>query len=91
MLAIPQRPITPLRDRIATGINYPVPDHRQPELRWLLPPELSLPATEKVGGEILTLPCFPEMTDAEVALICGSLARFCGRLAPPHRLTRVAQ
>jgi dTDP-3-amino-2,3,6-trideoxy-4-keto-D-glucose/dTDP-3-amino-3,4,6-trideoxy-alpha-D-glucose/dTDP-2,6-dideoxy-D-kanosamine transaminase len=72
-------------DGIATDIHYPVPDHRQPALQAALPADLSLPQTDKAVDEILTLPCFPELTDAEVEQICESLARF-GERAP--RLTQ---
>jgi len=64
-------------DRIATEIHYPVPDHRQVALRALLPPDIALPQTERAVDEILTLPCFPEMTDEEIGRVCASLARFC--------------
>ena len=74
-------------DGVATDIHYPVPDHRQVALAGIFPPDLSLPATEKAVGEIVTLPCFPEMTDEEVAHICNSLARFCQ--AVPRRRTSV--
>jgi dTDP-4-amino-4,6-dideoxygalactose transaminase len=63
-------------DGIATDIHYPVPDHHQLALRDLLPATCSLPATEQVVGEILTLPCFPELSEDEVTHVCGSLERF---------------
>lgn len=48
---------------IATDVHYPVPDHLQ--AAYPLSPPPSLPVTERLAGEVLTLPCFPEMTDAE--------------------------
>jgi dTDP-4-amino-4,6-dideoxygalactose transaminase len=48
---------------------------RQPALRDLFVEQPSLPATEQSIGRILTLPCFPEMTEDEIARICSSLAR----------------
>ncbi len=50
---------------IASETHYPVPDHRQA----MFADEFAsthLPVTERVCAEVLTLPCFPEMTDAEV-------------------------
>jgi dTDP-4-amino-4,6-dideoxygalactose transaminase len=49
---------------IATDVHYPIPDHRQaahPEAG-----RASLPVTERLAAEVLTLPCFPELADDEV-------------------------
>jgi aminotransferase EvaB len=72
-------------DGIATDIHYPIPDHRQAALRPHLPPDLSLPATEKAVNEILTLPCYPELTEEEIEHVCNSLARACERVAARER------
>lgn len=55
-------------ESIASDIHYPVPDYRQPvfEERYL---DVRLPNTEQLAHEILTLPCYPEMTDGEVARV----------------------
>ncbi len=62
------------RAGIGTAIHYPIPDHRQPGL-----PEptrvMDLATTERAVEEILTIPCFPEMTDAEVERVCDALRR----------------
>lgn len=50
---------------IATDIHYPVPDHRQACFGVKFA-DVSLPVTERVSKEILTLPCFPEMNEEEV-------------------------
>lgn len=50
---------------IATDVHYPVPDYRQPSM----PAADPLPATEDCCRTVLTLPCFPELTDAEVTRI----------------------
>lgn len=52
------------RRGIATDIHYPIPDTKQPALAGREWP--SLPQTEALAAEALTLPCFPEMTDEEV-------------------------
>ncbi len=50
---------------IGWDVHYPIPDHRQPSLP--APARVTpLPATELAVDEILTLPCFPELTEAEV-------------------------
>lgn len=50
---------------IPTDVHYPVPDYRQPAVA--AGGHAPLATTEKSCAEVLTLPCFPEMTDAEVA------------------------
>ena len=74
-------------DGIASEIHYPIPDHRQPALSHVLPADLSLPVSEQVANEILTLPCFPELSEAEIDHICASLARFRETVAPRQFVT----
>jgi len=50
---------------IGHDIHYPVPDHRQPAFDCG-GEVVALPVTERVTDEVLSLPCFPEMTDDEV-------------------------
>jgi dTDP-4-amino-4,6-dideoxygalactose transaminase len=59
---------------IRTDVHYPVPDHRQPVLAGAVA-GLSLPVTEQVAGRILTLPCFPEMTESEIERVCDVLRK----------------
>jgi dTDP-4-amino-4,6-dideoxygalactose transaminase len=76
---------TPQRDRlqaelrqrgIGTDIHYPLPAHMQP-IYADLAPEGSLPQTERLAREVLSLPMYPELTDAEVeavaAAVCDSM------------------
>jgi dTDP-4-amino-4,6-dideoxygalactose transaminase len=55
---------------IRTDVHYPVPDHRQAIAGAGLP---ALPVTELLAEEVLTLPCFPELTDDEVARVGHAL------------------
>jgi dTDP-3-amino-2,3,6-trideoxy-4-keto-D-glucose/dTDP-3-amino-3,4,6-trideoxy-alpha-D-glucose/dTDP-2,6-dideoxy-D-kanosamine transaminase len=50
---------------VATDIHYPVPDHKQKTLAERFR-GVQLPVTEAACRRVLTLPCFPEMTDTEV-------------------------
>jgi dTDP-3-amino-2,3,6-trideoxy-4-keto-D-glucose/dTDP-3-amino-3,4,6-trideoxy-alpha-D-glucose/dTDP-2,6-dideoxy-D-kanosamine transaminase len=51
---------------IATDVHYPVPDHRQP----VAPPDAApLPITERASEQVLSIPLFPELTDAEIEII----------------------
>ncbi|MCU1393892.1 MAG: erythromycin biosynthesis sensory transduction protein eryC1 [Ilumatobacteraceae bacterium] len=59
--------------RVATDIHFPVPDHLQPVMRDAGCP--ALPNTEALAGRVLSLPCFPEMTDAEIGRVADVLAR----------------
>jgi dTDP-4-amino-4,6-dideoxygalactose transaminase len=55
---------------VATDIHYPVPDHRQPA--WTRDPIPTLERTERACAEILTLPCYPELTDSEIAAVAAA-------------------
>ena len=61
------------RRGIQTGLHYPVPCHQQPPLRGYA--ERPLPAAESAAAEVLSLPLFPHMTDAQVETVCGTLIR----------------
>jgi dTDP-4-amino-4,6-dideoxygalactose transaminase len=62
---------------IATGIHYPVPCHRQPALAHLEGP--ALPATEKVAGEVLSLPLSPGHAEAEIDEVIAAVREFFAR------------
>lgn len=61
---------------IGTNVHYPVPVHLQPAYagRIALPPG-GLPATERAATRVLSLPLFPQMTDAQVERVCEALRR----------------
>lgn len=59
---------------VETQIHYPIPPHRQrcyPELHYL-----SLPVTEQIHREELSIPCHQAMTDHEVTCIIDLLNAF---------------
>jgi dTDP-4-amino-4,6-dideoxygalactose transaminase len=60
---------------IDTDIHYPIPDHQQP---GFAPPvrSSSMIETERAAAEILTLPCFAEMTDGEIEHVAEAIASF---------------
>lgn len=60
---------------ISTDIHYPIPDHKQ-ELHSKKFDGLSLPTTESISREILTLPCFPEMSDEDIEYLGSALLEF---------------
>jgi dTDP-4-amino-4,6-dideoxygalactose transaminase len=61
---------------VATGIHYPVPIHLQNAMANLGYGPGDFPVTERVAGEILSLPMYAELTDEEIAYIAGSLKTF---------------
>ncbi len=59
---------------IGTGIHYPVPVHLQPAYAGRV--ALGAPGckeTEIAASEILSLPIYPELTDADVATVLSAL------------------
>jgi len=70
-----------LRDRlkeagIGTNIHYPVPVHLQPAYagRVALGPG-GLPETERAAREVLSLPMYPQLADAQVAEVAAAIRR----------------
>ena len=64
---------------IETGVHYPCPLHLQPAYTHLGVQEGSLPITERVAARVLSLPVFPELTEAQVdrvaAMVLDGIAR----------------
>jgi dTDP-4-amino-4,6-dideoxygalactose transaminase len=61
---------------VATDVHWPEPPHLQPAFADLGYGPGSLPVTERLCREVVTLPMFPELTDEEVARVCEALASF---------------
>ncbi|EER61948.1 DegT/DnrJ/EryC1/StrS aminotransferase [Acidovorax delafieldii 2AN] len=57
---------------ISSDVHYPIPDHRQPVFgdRYA---GLRLENTERLAAEILTLPCYAEMRDEDVARVVAAV------------------
>jgi hypothetical protein len=59
---------------IATAIHYPMPVHRQPAYRGRLALGPSrCQNTDRVAGQILSVPMFPELSDEQVEDVCHGL------------------
>lgn len=54
---------------ISTGIHYPLPLHQQPAYQYLGLATGTLPVTEKVASEIVSLPMYAELTEEQVEKI----------------------
>lgn len=63
---------------IATGIHYPVLDYEQPAWQHLFP-NTSCTNAEWLKERILTLPCFPTLTDNEERAVVTRLAELAAR------------
>lgn len=53
---------------IPSDVHYPIPDYVQAAYREHFT-SMPLEATERACAEVLTLPCFPEMSDAEIDVV----------------------
>jgi dTDP-4-amino-4,6-dideoxygalactose transaminase len=61
---------------IETRINYPTPVHLMRGYAFLGYREGSLPVTERLAGEILSLPMFPELSDDDVGRVVAAVRGF---------------
>lgn len=61
---------------IGAGIHYPVPVHLQAAYRDRIPLGTPLAVTEQAAGEIISLPMFPQLGDAQVRLVGECIGRF---------------
>ena len=61
------------RDGIQTGLHYPLPIHLQPAYRGLGYQAGDFPNAERITRECLSLPLYPEMTEAQQDAVVASL------------------
>ncbi len=59
---------------ISCGVHYPIPLHLQEACKDLGYEQGDFPVAEKVCSTVLTLPCFPEMTERQQDHVIRSLA-----------------
>jgi dTDP-4-amino-4,6-dideoxygalactose transaminase len=64
------------KNGVSAGIHYPVPIHKQEAWAASGGEKVSLPVTEKITGEILSLPMYPELKDEEIDYICQKVSEF---------------
>ncbi len=65
---------------VATAVHYPLPLHQQPCLRGVarLSPG-ALPVAEQAAREVLSLPLFPELSDAQQGRVIDGVRAFFSR------------
>jgi dTDP-4-amino-4,6-dideoxygalactose transaminase len=73
-----------LNQGIQTGVHYATPVHLQPAYQDLGYGLGSLPESEKAAKEVLSLPMYPELTDAQLETVAEALTA-CARRAEPAK------
>ena len=63
---------------VGAGVHYPVPLHLQPAWRHLGHARGDLPATEAWAAECLSLPLYPELTEAQQDRVIEVVRGFFG-------------
>jgi dTDP-4-amino-4,6-dideoxygalactose transaminase len=61
---------------VGAGIHYPLPLHQQPAYLKLGYGDVSLPVTERVAAEIVSLPMFAELTDEQLVYVTDTIKEF---------------
>jgi dTDP-4-amino-4,6-dideoxygalactose transaminase len=69
------------RRAIQSGLHYPIPLHLQRAYAHLGHREGDFPVAERIGRECLTLPLFPEMTQAQQAVVAHALREITEELS----------
>jgi dTDP-4-amino-4,6-dideoxygalactose transaminase len=64
------------RREIGTGRHYPVPAHLSSAYAALGYEQGAFPVTEELARELLSLPIFPGMTDAEISAVVGAVEEY---------------
>lgn len=59
--------------QVGHGIHYPLTDNQQPAWQQIFI-NASVPNCDVLAKQIVTIPCFPAMTEVEIAQVCAALA-----------------
>lgn len=85
VMRVPDRPSLQKylsEQKIDTGIHYPVPLHLQRAYANYGFRVGDFPVTEKVAGEIVSLPMYPELTEAQQTRVVECIAKFVANQKP---------
>jgi dTDP-4-amino-4,6-dideoxygalactose transaminase len=67
---------------VQTGVHYPLPLHLQPAYRDLGYTHGDFPVAERLAGEVLSLPMFPELTEHQIEIVAGIIRTGVAAAAP---------
>jgi dTDP-4-amino-4,6-dideoxygalactose transaminase len=62
-------------DNVGTGIHYPIPLHLQKAYGHLGYKEGDFPVSERLAKEIVSLPMYPTLTDAQQSRVCQAVGQ----------------
>jgi len=72
-----------LKERgVGTGIYYPIPVHRQKPMLELGYGDQRFPVSERLSGEVLSIPVHPSLTDDEVDSVIAAVNAVASELGP---------
>ena len=74
------------QENIGTGIHYPVPLHLQKAYAGLGYKRGDFPVTERIATEIVSLPMFPHLTDAQQDRVADAIKSFLATATAPERV-----
>jgi dTDP-4-amino-4,6-dideoxygalactose transaminase len=58
---------------VMTDVHFPVPDYRQRSVCQVLDRSWQLPVTEESCDTVVSLPCYPELSDQEIKHVIGAV------------------
>ena len=61
---------------IGTGVHYPVPIHLQEASAFMGYRQGDFPVTERIANEVVSLPMYAELTDAQVETVASAVKEF---------------
>lgn len=64
---------------VGTAVQYPVPVHLQPAYTRHGYERGSLPVGEQLADAVLSLPMYPQISEAQVTAVCTAIRDFCDR------------
>jgi dTDP-4-amino-4,6-dideoxygalactose transaminase len=67
---------------VGTGIYYPIPVHRQKPFLELGYGDQLFPISERLAGEVVSIPVHPSLTDAEVEAVIAAVNAVAVELGP---------
>jgi dTDP-4-amino-4,6-dideoxygalactose transaminase len=66
---------------IQAGIHYPMPVHLQPAYKGRIRTAADMSVTERLAGEVLSLPMYPELTPEDIARVIEAITSYSAERA----------